>query len=526
MGGDWPRFLGCVPSKALIAAAASAAQAQPQRRRAFGIAAVEPAVDFGKVMDHVAGVIAAIAPNDPVERFEKLGVRVLQEEARFIGRTELQAGSHRIRSKRIVLATGSRAHAAAGAGPCGDAALHQRDDLRQPHAALASRGAGRRTDRPRDGAGLPATRLEGHRAGGGEPAWPRTTPNLPPSCSRVCATKASSCTRETRVRQVERHGRRNCRRPRRRRADRRFAPAGRDGPHAHGRRARSRQGGRRPRPGTASRSTIRCAPPTAMSGRSATATDVYAFTHMAGHEASLFIRGAPVPRAGEARPRHRALGDLHRSRTGAGRPQRARCARPARRRHKSPRGGNSPRTIARRPSAKPTGSLKVVTDRRGRILGAGIAGPAGRRTDPDAGVWPFPAASKISTLASFVPPYPTLGENRQAARPAAIMPRRCSVPARGASCGFSPDCRSGRVGPMTADATLRRSNPPAPRAGETPPSACRGGSRASWSIAVMTAEVADLPALDRALPPGLSRTADRERHAGGARASTPRPTTW
>ena len=105
MGGDCLNY-GCVPSKALIAAAKAA---QAQRNGAiFGIAPVEPAVDFGKVMDHVAGVIAAIAPNDSVERFEKLGVRVLQEEARFTGRTELQAGSHRIRSKRIVLATGSR----------------------------------------------------------------------------------------------------------------------------------------------------------------------------------------------------------------------------------------------------------------------------------------------------------------------------------------------------------------------------------------------------------------------------------
>ncbi|MDP1907512.1 MAG: FAD-dependent oxidoreductase, partial [Hyphomicrobium sp.] len=105
MGGDCLNF-GCVPSKALIAAA-KAAQAQ-RSGAAFVIAPVEPRVDFAKVMDHVAGVIAAIAPNDSVERFEKLGVRVLKEEARFIGRTEVQAGPHRIRSKRIVLATGSR----------------------------------------------------------------------------------------------------------------------------------------------------------------------------------------------------------------------------------------------------------------------------------------------------------------------------------------------------------------------------------------------------------------------------------
>ena len=105
MGGDCLNY-GCVPSKALIAAA-RAAQAQ-RSGDALGIAAVEPTVDFGRVMDHVAGTIAAIAPNDSVERFEKLGVRVLREEARFVGRSELAAGPHRIRSKRIVLATGSR----------------------------------------------------------------------------------------------------------------------------------------------------------------------------------------------------------------------------------------------------------------------------------------------------------------------------------------------------------------------------------------------------------------------------------
>ena len=54
MGGDCLNY-GCVPSKALIAAAKSA---QAQRDGApFGIAPVEPKVDFGRVMDHVAEVI-------------------------------------------------------------------------------------------------------------------------------------------------------------------------------------------------------------------------------------------------------------------------------------------------------------------------------------------------------------------------------------------------------------------------------------------------------------------------------------
>ena len=105
MGGDCLNF-GCVPSKALIAAAA-AAQAQ-RSGAAFCIAPVEPQIDFARVMDHVAQVIAAIEPNDSVERFEGLGVRVLKEEARFISPDELQAGGWRIKPRRVVLATGSR----------------------------------------------------------------------------------------------------------------------------------------------------------------------------------------------------------------------------------------------------------------------------------------------------------------------------------------------------------------------------------------------------------------------------------
>ncbi|MEL6317775.1 MAG: FAD-dependent oxidoreductase, partial [Pseudomonadota bacterium] len=104
-GGDCLNT-GCVPSKALIAAAA---KAQAQRDgAAFGVAAREPEVDFGAVMDHVHGVIAAIAPHDSQERFEGLGVRVIRERGRFTGPREVEAGAARIRARRFVIATGSR----------------------------------------------------------------------------------------------------------------------------------------------------------------------------------------------------------------------------------------------------------------------------------------------------------------------------------------------------------------------------------------------------------------------------------
>ena len=104
MGGDCLNA-GCVPSKALIAAAHSAQAARAGAR--FGICAGEPRVDFSKVHDHIHHTIAAIAPNDSVERFEGLGVRVLKSEGRFTGPRELIAGGARVRARRYVIATGS-----------------------------------------------------------------------------------------------------------------------------------------------------------------------------------------------------------------------------------------------------------------------------------------------------------------------------------------------------------------------------------------------------------------------------------
>ncbi|MCX7372735.1 MAG: FAD-dependent oxidoreductase [Alphaproteobacteria bacterium] len=106
MGGDCLNS-GCVPSKALLAAA-HAAQAQRDTTR-FGVAPVEPRVDFAAVMAHVHGTIAAIAPHDSVERFERLGCTVLRDHARFVAPDMVQAGEARIRARRFVLATGSRA---------------------------------------------------------------------------------------------------------------------------------------------------------------------------------------------------------------------------------------------------------------------------------------------------------------------------------------------------------------------------------------------------------------------------------
>ena len=108
MGGDCLNY-GCVPSKAMIAAGK---QAHTMRKaHLFGISSVEPNVDYQAVHDHIHSVIAAIEPNDSVERFEGLGVQVIQQAGQFKdAKTVVTAdGETEITARAFVIATGSSA---------------------------------------------------------------------------------------------------------------------------------------------------------------------------------------------------------------------------------------------------------------------------------------------------------------------------------------------------------------------------------------------------------------------------------
>jgi pyruvate/2-oxoglutarate dehydrogenase complex dihydrolipoamide dehydrogenase (E3) component len=104
MGGDCLNY-GCVPSKAMIAAGKRAHIMRSSA--AFGIAPAEPQIDHKGVHDHVKAVIAAIEPNDSVERFRGLGVHVIQAAGRFVDKATVQAGDTMIKARRFVIATGS-----------------------------------------------------------------------------------------------------------------------------------------------------------------------------------------------------------------------------------------------------------------------------------------------------------------------------------------------------------------------------------------------------------------------------------
>ncbi|NDV90732.1 FAD-dependent oxidoreductase [Alteromonas sp. 345S023] len=109
MGGDCLNY-GCVPSKAIIKTAKVANQMRHAQR--YGLEPTTPGMSFKKVMSRVHEVIAAIAPNDSVERYTNLGVDVVKGYAKIIDpwRVEIKlndGGVKTLTTKNIVVATGA-----------------------------------------------------------------------------------------------------------------------------------------------------------------------------------------------------------------------------------------------------------------------------------------------------------------------------------------------------------------------------------------------------------------------------------
>jgi pyruvate/2-oxoglutarate dehydrogenase complex dihydrolipoamide dehydrogenase (E3) component len=102
MGGD-RRGLACA---ALIEAGARAQAVRDAKR--FGISAAEPEINYARVHDHIQRVLAANAPDHSAERLRALGATVIKGEARFINRNSVNVGEYRIKARRFVIATGSK----------------------------------------------------------------------------------------------------------------------------------------------------------------------------------------------------------------------------------------------------------------------------------------------------------------------------------------------------------------------------------------------------------------------------------
>ena len=105
MGGECLNT-GCVPSKALIAAA-RAAKGPPAALCSLDQLRA-PRLDYQHVMAHVKSVIADIAPSDSAARLAAFGVTVIRSEAAFIDRFTVAAGDTLIKARRFVIASGSK----------------------------------------------------------------------------------------------------------------------------------------------------------------------------------------------------------------------------------------------------------------------------------------------------------------------------------------------------------------------------------------------------------------------------------
>ncbi len=106
LGGDCLN-VGCVPSKAIIAAARVAAVARGAQ--AFGVRVGGVEVDFPAVMERMRRLRADLAPHDGAERLRRLGVDVYLGAGRFTGPTTVEVDGRRIEFRRAVIATGARA---------------------------------------------------------------------------------------------------------------------------------------------------------------------------------------------------------------------------------------------------------------------------------------------------------------------------------------------------------------------------------------------------------------------------------
>ncbi len=109
MGGDCLNY-GCVPSKALIKSARVAAQMR--HADMYGLDPAQPQFSFKAVMQRIHAVIAAIEPNDSVERYTGLGVDVVAGHARIVDPWTVEiAGTdgtvQRLTTRGIIIAAGA-----------------------------------------------------------------------------------------------------------------------------------------------------------------------------------------------------------------------------------------------------------------------------------------------------------------------------------------------------------------------------------------------------------------------------------
>lgn len=114
LGGDCLN-VGCVPSKAVIAAARTAATIRNARKHGVETAG-EAESTFSDAMKRMRRLRSEISPHDSARRFQGLGVDVYFGDGQFVNSGAIEVGGARIEFKKAVIATGARAAAPPIAG--------------------------------------------------------------------------------------------------------------------------------------------------------------------------------------------------------------------------------------------------------------------------------------------------------------------------------------------------------------------------------------------------------------------------
>jgi len=105
MGGDCLNT-GCVPSKALIRSAKLMNNIKHSAK--YGVQNASGEIDFARTMARVHEIINKVEPHDSVERYQSLGVDVIQGEGRISSPWSVEVNGQTLTTRNIIIATGGR----------------------------------------------------------------------------------------------------------------------------------------------------------------------------------------------------------------------------------------------------------------------------------------------------------------------------------------------------------------------------------------------------------------------------------
>lgn len=105
LGGDCLHH-GCVPTKVLVHSARIVSLMK--RGEEFGLNPIKIDFEFKRIMDHMRAIQNKIGEHDAPERFERMGIKVFFGEGKFLDKNRFELNGSEIKSKRFLISTGAR----------------------------------------------------------------------------------------------------------------------------------------------------------------------------------------------------------------------------------------------------------------------------------------------------------------------------------------------------------------------------------------------------------------------------------